>query len=92
MSRINLEVAVHKLNVREGIKLVKLKRRVISYDRQKIIDEEVAKLLGVEFIFEIGYPEWLADIVLVKKYNGRWRMCVAYIDLNKLALRIVNLS
>ena len=29
------------------------------------------------------YPEWLANIVLVKKANGKWRMCVDFTDLNK---------
>jgi len=26
---------------------------------------------------------WLPNVVLVKKVNGKWRMCVDYIDLNK---------
>ena len=29
------------------------------------------------------YPEWLANVVLVKKANGKWRMCVGFTDLNK---------
>ena len=29
------------------------------------------------------YPEWLANVVLVKKANGKWRMCVNFTDLNK---------
>ena len=29
------------------------------------------------------YPEWLANVVLVKKTNGKWRMCVDFTDLNK---------
>ena len=30
------------------------------------------------------YPEWLANVVLVKKANGKWRMCVDFTDLNKV--------
>jgi len=33
---------------------------------------------------EIQYPEWLANVVLVKKVNGKWRMCVDFTDLNKV--------
>jgi len=34
-------------------------------------------------IREIQYPEWLANVVLMKKANGKWRMCVDFTDLNK---------
>ena len=29
------------------------------------------------------YPHWLANVVMVKKANGKWRMCVDFTDLNK---------
>ena len=29
------------------------------------------------------YLEWLANVDLVKKANGKWRMCVDFTDLNK---------
>ena len=29
------------------------------------------------------YPDWLANVVMVKKANGKWWMCVDFIDLNK---------
>ena len=29
------------------------------------------------------YPDWLANIVMVKKANRRWRICVDFTDLNK---------
>ena len=44
--------------------------------------DEVNKLLAANFIREIYYPEWLANIVMVKKANGKWRMCVDFTDLN----------
>ena len=37
----------------------------------------------VGFIREVHYPEWLANVILVKKVNGKWRMCVDFTDLNK---------
>ena len=49
--------------------------------------EEVLKLLEVDFIREVYYPDWLAKIVMVKKANGKWRMCVDFIDLNKACLK-----
>jgi hypothetical protein len=31
----------------------------------------------------VDYPQWLANVVLVKKSSGKWRMCVDFTDLNK---------
>ena len=30
------------------------------------------------------YPEWLANIMVVKKKSGKWRVCVDFTDLNKV--------
>ena len=45
--------------------------------------DEVNKLLAANFIHAVYYPNWLANIVLVKKANEKWRMCVDFADLNK---------
>ena len=34
-------------------------------------------------IKEVFYPEWLENTVVVKKKNGKWRVCVDFIDLDK---------
>jgi len=39
--------------------------------------------LSAGHIREIQYREWLANVVLVKKASGKWRMCVDFTDLNK---------
>ena len=56
---------------------------VFTQERDKAIAEEVRKLLKANFIREIYYPKWLANIVMVKKANSKWRMCVDFTDLNK---------
>ena len=40
-------------------------------------------MLEVDFIQEVYYPDWLANVIMVKKANGKWRMCVDFMDLNK---------
>ena len=45
--------------------------------------EEVRKLQEASFIREVYYPDWLANVVMVKKASGKWRMCVDFTDLNK---------
>ena len=49
--------------------------------------EEVCKLQDVEFIREVYYLDWLANVVMVKKANEKWKMCVEFTDLNKVCLR-----
>jgi len=55
----------------------------LNEERRQIIKEETWKLLSAGHIREFQYPEWLANVVLVKKANGKWRMCVDFTDLNK---------
>ena len=31
----------------------------------------------------VYYPDWLANVVIVKKASRKWRMCVDFTDLNK---------
>ena len=58
--------------------------RRFSPDKREAIKKELAKLLATGFIKEVYHPEWLANPVLVqKKNNNEWRMCVDYTDLNK---------
>ena len=46
--------------------------------------DEMSKLLAANFIREVHYPEWLANVVMVKKANRKWRMCVDFTDLNQV--------
>ncbi|GKV48140.1 hypothetical protein SLEP1_g54971 [Rubroshorea leprosula] len=47
------------------------------------IKEEVEKLLQAGFVRKVDYCEWVANPVLVKKANGKWRMCIDYTNLNQ---------
>ena len=49
--------------------------------------DEVNKLLATNFIREVHYPKWLANVVMVKKANGKWRMYVGFTDLNQACLK-----
>jgi hypothetical protein len=33
---------------------------------------EVQRLLDVGFIREVVYPEWLANVIMVRKKNRKW--------------------
>ncbi|KAL8115462.1 hypothetical protein AgCh_022089 [Apium graveolens] len=82
MPGIDPELITHKLNVDPSRKIVKQKKRNFAPERQEAIKQEVEKLLEAGFIEEIQFPEWLANPVMVKKANGKWRMCIDFTDLN----------
>ena len=56
---------------------------MFTQEQDKAIAEEVKKLLEAGFIREVYYPDWLANMVMVKKANGKWQMCVDFMNLNK---------
>ena len=43
--------------------------------------------MEADFIREVYYPDWLANVVMVKKANGKWRMCVDFMNLNRACLK-----
>nr|CAJ86273.1 H0901F07.10 [Oryza sativa] len=83
MPGVPREVIEHKLMVRPDAKPVKQRLRRFAPDRKQAIREELDKLLKAGFIREVLHSEWLANPVMVRKSNEKWRMCVDFTDLNK---------
>jgi hypothetical protein len=52
-------------------------------DKVIAVKSEVQRLLDTTVIREVMHPKWLANIVPVKKKNGKWRMCIDFTNLNK---------
>jgi hypothetical protein len=88
MSGIPREVTEHALKIRAGSRPMKQRLHRFDEEKRKVIGEEIHKLLKTGFIKEVNHPEWLANPVLVKKKNGKWRMCVDYTSLNKLCPKV----
>ena len=87
MTGINSTHASHKLNVVPSARPIQQRVRRFHPDRHQIIQAEVDNLLKARFIREIKYPEWLANVVVVPKNGGKWRVCVDYTDLNDAYLK-----
>ena len=83
MAGIDQMLASHKLNIIAATKPIKQKISCFFPDHHQIIHKEVDNLLSVGFIREVKYPEWLANMVVVPKKGGKWRVCVDYTDLNE---------
>ena len=47
------------------------------------VKSEVQRLKEAGVIRKIYFPKWLANTVVVKKKNGKWRVYVDFTDLNR---------
>jgi len=83
MPGIDPDFLCHYLSMDATVRPVHQRRRKFNEEQQQVVKDETQKLLKAGHIREIEYPEWLANVVLVKKVNGKWRMCVDFTDLNK---------
>ena len=73
---------VHKFNVDPLYHPKKQKLRRSAKEHVDAVRQEVKKLKEVGVIKEIFCLEWLVNTVVVKKKNGKWRVCVDFTDLN----------
>ncbi|KAK1568798.1 hypothetical protein Q3G72_028909 [Acer saccharum] len=83
MIGIDPEVMVHRLQVDPDHQPVKQKRRKFAPERNKVINEEIQKLFDIGSVREVKYLDWLANVMVVKKKNEKWRVCIDFTDLNK---------
>jgi len=74
------DVIQYRLNVNPSPKPVIQKRRHWGLERSAV---DVRKLLEAGFIRECHYLEWVSNVVLAKKSNGTWSVCVDFTDLNR---------
>ena len=77
---------MHHLNVNSHYKPVRQKLRSASTERAQVMDKEVGKLIENGVIREVAYLVWLSNVAMVTKINGKWRLCVDFIELNQACL------
>ena len=77
----------HHLNVNPTVTPKKQPLRRPLKEHADAVREEVVKLKKAGAIKEVFYPEWLANTVVVKKKNEKWRVCVDFTNLNKACLK-----
>ncbi|KAG9450497.1 hypothetical protein H6P81_010462 [Aristolochia fimbriata] len=82
MPDLDPQVAVHKLAVHPSVRPVKQSQRRFRLELVPEIEKEIDKLIAVNFIREVKYPSWIANIVPVKKKTGQIRVCVDFYNLN----------
>jgi hypothetical protein len=68
---VNRDVIEHRLQVSMTAIPKKQKLCMISEEKVEATKVKVQRLLDMGFIREVVYPEWLANVVMVRKKNGK---------------------
>jgi hypothetical protein len=71
LTGVSRDIIEHKLEVNPSARPKKQRLRKMSDEKVATAKAEVQKLLDAGFIHEVYYPSWLANIVMVKKKNGK---------------------
>ncbi|GKA43789.1 reverse transcriptase domain-containing protein, partial [Tanacetum coccineum] len=80
-------VAKHELKAYPYIEPRVQRKRSIALDRRKVVKEVIEEWLKSRIVKKVRYPTWVANLVLVKKAYGSWRMCIDFKDSKKASLR-----
>ncbi|RDX75844.1 hypothetical protein CR513_44234, partial [Mucuna pruriens] len=83
MPGVDSEFICHRLSVDKNARPIAQKKRKMGEEKREAAKQEIRKLIAAGFVREVQYPTWLANVVMVRKANGKWRMCTDYTDLNK---------
>jgi hypothetical protein len=84
---VDRSVIEHALNVDPSARPHKQKLQKMSKDKAEGAKAGVKRLLSARVIREVAYLQWLANTVMVKKSNGKWRMCIDFTHINKACLK-----
>ena len=71
MPGIHPDICCHKLALKPGANAVAQKKRRMGPERVEAIEKLVKELLEASFIREVRYTEWVSNVVMVKKANGK---------------------
>jgi hypothetical protein len=80
---VSRSIIEHRLHINPFVRPKKQHFRKMSGGKIEVAKAEVQRLLDVKFIEPIEYPAWLANIVMVKKKNSKWSMCIDFSSINK---------
>ena len=77
----------HELNIDSAYPVVKQKSQCFSPENNKTITDEVDRLLEIGAIEDCKYSDWVSNLVVVKKKNGKDRVCINFTNLHKACLK-----
>ena len=82
MPGVSPDIITHRLSIFKEARPIAQKKRDYGEEKHLAAKAEAEKLISADFIREARYTTCLANVVMVTKPNGNWRMCVDYRNLN----------
>jgi hypothetical protein len=70
--RVSRDIIKHRLQVSTSARPKNQKLHKMSEEKVEAAKARVQRLLDVGFIREVAYPRWLANVVMVRKKNGKF--------------------
>jgi hypothetical protein len=80
---VSRTIIEHSLGIDPSARPKKQRLHKMSDEKTEAAKAEVHRLLEANFIEPVAYPTWLANVVMVQKKSGKWRMCIDFTSLNK---------
>jgi hypothetical protein len=80
---VSSSVIEHSLGIDPSVRPKNKRLCKMSDEKTEAAKAEVHRLLEANFIEPVDYPTWLANVVMVQKKSGKWRMCIDFTSLNK---------
>lgn len=80
---VDLAFIMHKFNVDPLVPSKKQRPRKAPKPHVEAMKEEVEKLKRAGVIKEVFFPKWLANTMVLKMKNGKWRVCIDFTNLNR---------
>jgi hypothetical protein len=80
---VSHSIIEHSLGIDPSVHQKKQRLQKMSDEKMEAAKAEVHRLLEARFIEPIAYPTWLANVVMVRKKSGKWRMSIDFTNLNK---------
>ncbi|XP_072062157.1 uncharacterized protein [Arachis hypogaea] len=85
MSGIDPQIISHKLAINSAVRPIQQKKQKLGEEKRRASLEETQKLINAEFIKEIRFTTWLANVVMVRKQNGYNQILMHPSDQDKTA-------
>jgi hypothetical protein len=80
---VSRSIIEYSLGIDPSVRPKKQRLRKMFDEKTKAAKAEVHCLLEDKFIEPVAYPTWLANVVMVQKKSGKWRMCIDFTSLYK---------